>query len=145
MEINGGGVAYAVGLYAQDQGGRNGVPVRDDRTRHVLDEFMTAAKLRAGCGWWSRRRCWRRCSSSPSPAAISARELAGKVSVDGMYAHLGKLQEIADANKRTRADGTPGYDASLDYVAATLRDKGFDVQTPEFERLAHDTRAVTRH
>ena len=29
--------AYAVGLYAQDQGGRNGVPIRDDRTRHVLE------------------------------------------------------------------------------------------------------------
>ena len=36
MEINGGGVAYVVGLYAQDQGGRNGLPIRDDRTRHVL-------------------------------------------------------------------------------------------------------------
>ena len=37
LEINGGGVAYAVGLYAQDQRGRNGVPIRDDRTRHVLE------------------------------------------------------------------------------------------------------------
>jgi Zn-dependent M28 family amino/carboxypeptidase len=37
LEINGGGAAYAVGLYAQDQGGRNGVPIRDDRTRHVLE------------------------------------------------------------------------------------------------------------
>jgi Zn-dependent M28 family amino/carboxypeptidase len=36
MEINGRGVAYVVGLYAQDQGGRNGLPIRDDRTRHVL-------------------------------------------------------------------------------------------------------------
>ena len=36
MEINGGVVAYVVGIYAQDQGGRNGVPIRDDRTRHVL-------------------------------------------------------------------------------------------------------------
>ena len=45
------------------------------------------------------------------------------------------LQEIADANNRSRADGTSGYDASVDYVAQTLRDKGFDVQTPEFERL----------
>jgi Zn-dependent M28 family amino/carboxypeptidase len=36
MEINGGGVAYVVGIYAQDQRGRNGVPIRDDRTRHVL-------------------------------------------------------------------------------------------------------------
>ncbi len=29
---------YVVGLYAQDQRGRNGVPIRDDRTRHVLSE-----------------------------------------------------------------------------------------------------------
>jgi Zn-dependent M28 family amino/carboxypeptidase len=36
LGIHGGGVAYAVGLYAQDQSGRNGVPVRDDRTRHAL-------------------------------------------------------------------------------------------------------------
>jgi hypothetical protein len=36
LEVNGSGVGYVVGLYAQDQRGRNGVPVRDDRTRHVL-------------------------------------------------------------------------------------------------------------
>jgi Zn-dependent M28 family amino/carboxypeptidase len=36
LEINGGGVGYVVGIYAQDQRGRNGVPIRDDRTRHVL-------------------------------------------------------------------------------------------------------------
>jgi hypothetical protein len=27
-----------VGLYAQDIGGRNGVPLRPDRTRHVLNK-----------------------------------------------------------------------------------------------------------
>ncbi|MGH3560982.1 MAG: M28 family peptidase, partial [Mycobacterium sp.] len=36
LGINGAGVAYAVGLYAQDLSGRNGVPTREDRTRHVL-------------------------------------------------------------------------------------------------------------
>ena len=36
LGINGGGVAYTLALYAQDLGGRNGVPVIDDRTRHVL-------------------------------------------------------------------------------------------------------------
>ena len=78
------------------------------------------------------------CSSAEVPVsspADFARELAGKVTVDGMYAHLRKLQEIADSNEGTRAEGTPGYDASVDYVAQTLRDKGFDVETPEFERL----------
>ncbi|MGH3675476.1 MAG: M28 family peptidase [Mycobacterium sp.] len=75
------------------------------------------------------------CSSAPPPAPDLADEVAGKVTVDGMYTHLRKLQEIADANNRTRTEGTPGYDASVDYVAQFLRDKGFDVQTPEFERL----------
>jgi Zn-dependent M28 family amino/carboxypeptidase len=36
LTINGQGVAYAVALYAQDLGGRNGVPVRDNRTRHTV-------------------------------------------------------------------------------------------------------------
>jgi Zn-dependent M28 family amino/carboxypeptidase len=36
LGVLGGGVAYAVGLYAQDLSGRNGVPARVDRTRHAL-------------------------------------------------------------------------------------------------------------
>lgn len=75
-------------------------------------------------------------TSPPAPAALSARELAEKVTADGMYAHLEKLSDIAAANGDSRADGTPGFDASVDYVAQTLRDKGFDVETPEFDRLA---------
>jgi hypothetical protein len=76
------------------------------------------------------------CSSAQSPPARDfADELTGKVTVDGMFTHLRKLQEIADANHGARAGSAPGYDASADYVAQTLRDKGFDVQTPEFERL----------
>ncbi|RDH77354.1 peptidase M28 [Mycolicibacterium moriokaense] len=75
------------------------------------------------------------CSSPPAPPKDPARDLADRVGVDGMYVHLRKLQEIADANGRSRAVGTPGYDASVDYVAQALRDKGLDVQTPEFDRL----------
>ncbi len=76
------------------------------------------------------------CSSAPAQPKNIARDLADKVTVEGMDTHLRKLAEIADANGKSRADGTPGYDASVDYVAQFLRDKGFDVQTPEFERLA---------
>ncbi len=73
-------------------------------------------------------------SASPAtPAADFAATLQKRVTADAMMAHLKKLQEIADANDGNRALGTPGYDASVDYVANTLRDKGFDVQTPEFE------------
>ena len=45
------------------------------------------------------------------------------MTADAMMAHLTKLQEIADANDGNRALGTPGYDASVDYVANALRDK----------------------
>jgi hypothetical protein len=71
-----------------------------------------------------------------APAAQSARELSAKVTADGMFGHLQKLADIAAANGNSRADGTPGFDASVDYVAGVLRDKGFDVQMPEFDRLA---------
>ncbi|MFG1933151.1 M28 family peptidase [Mycobacterium sp. NPDC048908] len=75
------------------------------------------------------------CSSSPAPANDPTRDIAGKVTADGMYTHLRKLQEIADANRGNRAQGTAGYDATVDYVVKVLKDNGFDVSTPEFERL----------
>jgi Zn-dependent M28 family amino/carboxypeptidase len=77
------------------------------------------------------------CSSPATPATPDlAAELAAKVTLDGVYRHLTELQTIADDNDGNRADGSPGYAASVDYVAKTLRDRGFDVQTPEFQRLA---------
>jgi Zn-dependent M28 family amino/carboxypeptidase len=36
LGINGGGVAYVVGLYAGDVGGPNGLPSHDDRTRQLV-------------------------------------------------------------------------------------------------------------
>ncbi|HKI43384.1 MAG TPA: peptidase M28, partial [Mycobacterium sp.] len=79
------------------------------------------------------------CSSSrpaqPTVAKDLGRGLAAKVSADGMFAHLRALQNVANANKGNRAEGTPGYDASVDYVAKVLQDRGFDVSTPQFDRL----------
>ena len=76
-----------------------------------------------------------------TPVAVvegkAAREFAGQlhdaVTPDAMVGHLAKLQEIADAHAGTRAVGTPGYEASVDYVVDVLRTRGFDVQTPEFQ------------
>lgn len=72
---------------------------------------------------------------APAPAANLADDLSEKVTVDGMDVHLQKLQEIADAHGGNRADGSPGFAASADYVAKALQDKGFDVQAVEFDRL----------
>src|SRR4051812_31100458 len=71
--------------------------------------------------------------TSQNPAAQFADGLRKQVTTDAVFAHLQKLQEIANANNGTRAVGTPGFDASVDYVAGVLRGKGFDVQTPEFQ------------
>ncbi|QLL08106.1 M28 family peptidase [Mycobacterium vicinigordonae] len=76
-------------------------------------------------------------AATPATAPDPARALAAKVTVDGMLAHLHALQNIANANKGNRTSGTSGYDASVDYVANTLRGKGFEVSTPQFERLRH--------
>lgn len=76
--------------------------------------------------------------SSPPPAAPPPDpvELAAKVTVDGMWARLEKLSELTLAGRGGRAEGSSGYDASVDYIAGALRDSGFDVQTPDVERLA---------
>ncbi|MCV7049286.1 M20/M25/M40 family metallo-hydrolase [Mycobacterium heidelbergense] len=94
--------------------------------------------------------CSHRCADSRQatgdPAAAEfATAIRSKVTADAMMAHLSKLQDIANANDGTRAVGTPGYEASVDYVVNTLRHSGFDVQTPEFSaRVFHgDKPAVT--
>lgn len=69
--------------------------------------------------------------------------LKDRVTTDAMMARLKKLQDIADANHGTRALGTPGFDASVDYVSGVLRDKGFDVRTDDFEvRLPYSDEPV---
>ncbi len=72
-------------------------------------------------------------TASAKAATDFAAALRKRVTGDAMMGRLKKLQEIADAHNGTRALGTPGYDASVDYVVSTLRDNGFDVQTPDFE------------
>jgi Zn-dependent M28 family amino/carboxypeptidase len=102
--------------------------VRRSRTAAALLTAIAVLAALAGCG---------REDSDKRPTAPGAADYAQsvrhKVQADAMFAHLQRLQQIADANGGNRAVGTPGYDASVDYVAKTLRDNGFDVQTPEFD------------
>ncbi len=85
----------------------------------------------------------------PVAANKAAREFATNlragVTIEAMTAHLNALQDIADAHGGTRAIGTPGYEASVDYVVGVLRGRGFDVQTPEFEArvFKHGDAALT--
>ena len=100
--------------------------INGGRQAIVVGAAVVALMAAGGCG---------RDQGEGSPAeraAEYAKGLQAKVTLDGTMAHLQKLQEIADANGGTRVAGSPGYDASVEYVANTLRDKGFDVDTPEF-------------
>lgn len=55
------------------------------------------------------------------------------VDADDAFEHLEAFQAIADANGGTRASGTPGYDASADYVAELLEDAGYIVERQVFD------------
>src|SRR4051794_29486649 len=77
------------------------------------------------------------------PRTALATELAGRVKVDKVYRHLQALQRIADQHDGTRAIGTPGYDASFEYVAGKVRAAGFDVTTPEFEYVLETVTVAT--
>ncbi|MEE6169476.1 MULTISPECIES: M28 family metallopeptidase [unclassified Mycolicibacterium] len=104
--------------------------MRRNLTGAVLGAVVLTAAL-AGCD--SKTELNVDTPAAPPAAREFAEQLRHQVSVDAMMGHLKKLQDIANANGNTRALGTPGFDASVDYVAKTLRDKGFDVQTPEFQ------------
>ncbi|WP_020389637.1 M20/M25/M40 family metallo-hydrolase [Kribbella catacumbae] len=58
--------------------------------------------------------------------------LRNAVSAEGALKHAQVFQDIADANGDTRASGTPGYDASADYVADALADAGYLVRRQTF-------------
>lgn len=55
------------------------------------------------------------------------------VTLDGVRAHQAAFQAAADANGGIRAAGTPGYDATVAYVAETLAAAGYDVELDPFE------------
>jgi len=111
-----------------------------NRSRRFLTALAAIALAAGGCASSDTVQPLKRISAADFAAALRDR-----VSTDAMMAHLSKLQDIANANGHTRAVGTPGYDASVDYVVGKLRDKGFDVQTVQFEaRVFHsETGSVT--
>jgi aminopeptidase S len=72
-------------------------------------------------------------SSTTAPDGALVEQLAGKVSDARAWKHLQALQKIADEHGGNRASGTPGYDASIEYVVGVLSDAGFEASTPTYE------------
>ena len=64
---------------------------------------------------------------------VNTQKIRDAVTVSGILAHQRVFQRIADQNGGTRASGTPGYDASAQYVARTLRRAGYKVRVQEFD------------
>jgi Zn-dependent M28 family amino/carboxypeptidase len=58
------------------------------------------------------------------------------VTLAGVREHQAAFQAIADANGGTRADQTPGYEASVDYVEQTMLAAGWEVERVPFEYVA---------
>jgi Iap family predicted aminopeptidase len=52
----------------------------------------------------------------------------GEIRASGLREHLRALQDIADASGGNRAAGTPGDDASVEYVSDRLREAGWRVE-----------------
>ena len=72
-------------------------------------------------------------AASAAPNNNNSRKLLDAVSVEGVMRHERALQDIATANGDTRASGTPGYDASAQYVFDQLAAAGYAPVFQEFE------------
>jgi aminopeptidase S len=73
------------------------------------------------------------CGEPRQPFSQDTAELLVAVTPEGVLAHERRFQEIAAENGGSRAAGTPGYDASVRYVAQSLADAGYDVSVQRFE------------
>ena len=72
-------------------------------------------------------------TATPSPpATVAAGELSTAITQRGVNEHLDALQRIADRNDGTRAAGTPGDKATVDYLVRQLDAAGWLVRTQAF-------------
>jgi Zn-dependent M28 family amino/carboxypeptidase len=63
---------------------------------------------------------------------VNSQRLRDAVTVGGILSHERVFQRIANNNDGTRASGTPGFDASANYVMNTLADAGYNVRKQTF-------------
>lgn len=80
----------------------------------------------ASTAWADNDPCSRNIGNVPD-------QVMGCVTLDGVREHQAAFQAIADANGGIRTSGTPGYDASVDYVVARMQAAGYVVTVQDFE------------
>jgi len=72
-------------------------------------------------------------NASPSGSRpLTSRALRDVVRAESIRTHLVQLRHIADEHGGNRAAGTPGYDASVDYVASRLEAAGYVIERQAF-------------
>jgi hypothetical protein len=64
---------------------------------------------------------------------VDTSTLRDAVTLEGVRAHQAAFQAHADANGGTREASTPGYFASVDYVANAMGAAGYQVTVQEFQ------------
>lgn len=68
-----------------------------------------------------------------APNNNNSKKLRAAVTVEGILEHEQAFQSFADAGGDNRLSGAPGYEDSVDYVAARAEAAGYDVDVQEFE------------
>lgn len=76
-------------------------------------------------------------SHAGSPTPIPEVDLPGAIDALALREHLEALERIADEHDGVRTAGTPGYEASVDYVVAQLTAYGYQVETPTFSTASY--------
>jgi len=66
-------------------------------------------------------------------SGVDSTALRDAVTLANIRAHQQEFQAIADANGGTRVAGTPGHDASAEYVFNLLDAAGYNVSYQEFQ------------
>jgi Peptidase family M28/PA domain len=121
--------------------------------RKVLAAVLCALAALAGCDSDDDEaptgRAETGVDAAPSPRAAprptgDGRVRAAEIRARGLREHLRALQEIADANGGDRAAGTPGAEASVNYVAGRLRKAGWRVRLEPVSFPYFDERSPPR-
>ena len=105
--------------------------------RKLLPLVLTAVAL-AGCNSGEDER-----QEQPRPSG-DGRVQAGEIRAPGLREHLRALQRIAESNGGNRAAGTPGDEASVEYVASRLRAAGWHVRLEPVRFPYFDERSPPR-
>lgn len=88
---------------------------------HLLTASAAALMLVAGATYVS------------GAVGVNSDKLTAAVTLEGVRSHQAALQAVADANGGERASGSPGFDASAQYVKSTLEAAGYSVTVQPFD------------